>query len=472
MSRVYEALARARGAEAEASTTDSPLPWELGPMRSGEPVPIDGPVSTNVDVSRESLSARGTALFRQEALDARRENALGDVLLVQPLSSRALTLVAVALASALVAFTFWGEYTRKAHVTGYLVPTAGLMKVYARDTGTIVEKRVAEGQRVTKGDVLFVISMERRSSESVDTQAAAIAQMQHRRSSLNSEIQQQENIAKIEDRSLRQRISAMESELAKLTLELETQEQRVGVAQRSLGRYQDLFSKSLVSQEMVEEKRKDLLEQQGKRHALGRSRIGVSQEIEALHAQIKSVQIKLQTGTAAIAREMSLLSQQLTEYESRRTLVVTAPSNGTATAVLAEVGQTATPNQPLLSVLPENTELTAHLIVPSQSIGFLALNQTVALRYRAFPYQRFGSYRAHVAEISKTLIMPDDTVLPIVLKEPGYRVTVALDTQFVRAYGQPLPLKAGMLVDADIWLDRRKLYEWVLDPLYSVLGRV
>jgi membrane fusion protein len=29
-----------------------------------------------------------------------------------------------------------------------------------------------------------------------------------------------------------------------------------------------------------------------------------------------------------------------------------------------------------------------------------------------------------------------------------------------------------MLLDADIWLERRKLYEWVLDPLYSVLGRV
>ena len=29
-----------------------------------------------------------------------------------------------------------------------------------------------------------------------------------------------------------------------------------------------------------------------------------------------------------------------------------------------------------------------------------------------------------------------------------------------------------MIVDADISLERRKLYQWILDPLYSVVGRV
>ena len=425
-----------------------------------------------VDSKREGRSRDVVPLFRSEVLDARREKALGDVLLVQPLTSRALTLVAVALASTLVGFLFWGEYTRKAHVTGYLVPTAGLIKLYPRETGTIVTKRVSEGQRVSKGDVLFVVSMERRSSENVDTQATAMSQLEQRRSSLNTELEQHGNIAAIEDRALRQRISTMTNELDKLTLELETQRQRVDVAQGSLARYRQMRADSLASDEMVESRHKELLEQQGNLFALERSRIGVSGEIESLRAQLGSVQIKTQTERSAIARDMMLLSQELTEYESRRTLVVEAPSNGTATAVLAELGQVVNSAQPLVSILPENAELTAHLLVPSQSIGFLALNQAVALRYQAFPYQQFGSYRAHVAEISKTLIMPNETVVPIPLKEPAYRVTVVLETQVVKAYGQSFPLTAGMLVDADIWLDRRKLYEWILDPLYSVLGRV
>jgi len=431
---------------------------------------IEKRAPTVLDVRSDSTRIR--TLFRQEVIDARREKALGDVLLVQPLSIGVLTLIAMGLAAGLIAFTFWGEYTRKAHVSGYLVPTTGLIKVYSRENGTIVDKRVVEGQRVSKGDVLFVVSMERRSSGSVDIQADAMAQLEQRRSSLHTEIQQQGNIAEIEDRSLRVRASSMENELAKLTLEIDTQEQRVAVAERGLGRYEELLARSLVSQEMVEEKRKDLLEQQGKQHALERSRIEIGQEIDALRAQIDSVRLKAQTQRSAIARDISQLSQELTEYESRRTFVVTAPANGTATAVLAELGQVSNPSQPLASLLPDNVELLAHLIVPSHSIGFLAIDQTVALRYQAFPYQQFGSYRAHVAAISRTLIMPDEIATPVSLKEPAYRVTVTLDSQVVKAYGQDFTLKAGMLVDADIWLEKRKLYEWVLDPLYSVLGKV
>jgi membrane fusion protein len=423
--------------------------------------------------SRRPTSLRvAIPLFRHEVLKARRDKALGDVLLVAPLPTRVLTAVALSLAAALLALVFWGQYTRKAHVTGYLVPTAGLIKLYPRETGTIVEKRVAEGQRVSKGDVLYVISMERRSSGSVDTQATAMAQLEQRRASLSSDMEHQENIAEIEERALRARVASLSAEREKLTLEMETQQQRVDVARASVERYRQMLVETLASQEMVEEKRKDLLEQQGKLLELQRNRITVSGEIDDLGSQLRSAALKAQSQRAAIGRDVSQLTQELTEYESRRTLVVEAPANGTATAVLAERGQVTNPSQPLVSILPENAELTVHLIVPSSSIGFLALNQKVAVRYQAFPYQQFGSYRARVAAISKTLIMPDDTALPVSLKEPAYRVVAALDSQVVTAYGEKFPLAAGMIVDADISLERRKLYQWILDPLYSVVGRV
>jgi membrane fusion protein len=54
------------------------------------------------------------------------------------------------------------------------------------------------------------------------------------------------------------------------------------------------------------------------------------------------------------------------------------------------------------------------------------------------------------------------------VSEPLYRVLVALDQQTVSAYGRLEPLKPGMTVDADILLDRRRLIEWVLEPLYGI----
>jgi len=39
------------------------------------------------------------------------------------------------------------------------------------------------------------------------------------------------------------------------------------------------------------------------------------------------------------------------------------------------------------------------------------------------------------------------------------------------AYGQAEPLRAGMGVEADLLLDTRPLYQWLLEPIYSLRGR-
>jgi membrane fusion protein len=135
-------------------------------------------------------------------------------------------------------------------------------------------------------------------------------------------------------------------------------------------------------------------------------------------------------------------------------------------------GQTITTSTPLLSLVPAEAVLEAHLLVPSRAMGFIAPRQTVAIRYQAFPYQRFGSAKGCITAISKTLITPSEVTLPVPLHEPVYRVTVALEAQTVTAYGAEMPLQAGMVLDADIWLDQRRLLEWVFDPLYSITGRL
>ena len=51
-------------------------------------------------------------------------------------------------------------------------------------------------------------------------------------------------------------------------------------------------------------------------------------------------------------------------------------------------------------------------------------------------------------------------------------ITVTLDQQSVQAYGQAQPLTPGMQIDADVMLDRRRLIEWIFEPLLSVTGRI
>jgi membrane fusion protein len=412
------------------------------------------------------------ALFRQEALDFHREKLLGDVVLVRPLSVSLLTGAAVCIALAVIGFAWWGAYTRKAHVVGYLEPNKGVIKVYAPQAGTLIEQHVVEGQAVQQGAVLFVVSSERSSREATETQATAIAQLRRRRESLQEELAKQGHIDRIQVATAQERVRGMDAELAHLAAELQLQEQHVASAAGTVERYRLLVAKGLAAEMQAQQKREELLDQQSRFHSLQRSRLTLEREMDTLKRERTSNDLKAKNQRAAIERNISALEQELTEYESRRQVVIVAPSNGVVTTILNVQGQNITPSTPLLSLMPMDAVLEAHLLIPSRSMGFIAPRQTVAVRYQAFPYQRFGSAKGRITEIAKTLITPNEVTLPVPLQEPVYRVTVALETQTVTAYGTELPLQAGMVLDADIALDQRRIFEWVFDPLYSITGRL
>jgi membrane fusion protein len=79
-----------------------------------------------------------------------------------------------------------------------------------------------------------------------------------------------------------------------------------------------------------------------------------------------------------------------------------------------------------------------------------------------------------VVAISRSPLPASDLgfVPPDGSREPLYRIKVALSAQAVSAYGRREPLQPGMQVEADLMLDRRRLVEWIFEPLLSLSGRV
>jgi membrane fusion protein len=126
----------------------------------------------------------------------------------------------------------------------------------------------------------------------------------------------------------------------------------------------------------------------------------------------------------------------------------------------------------LLSILPEESKLEGLLYVPSRAVGFVETGNKVLMRYQAYPYQKFGQYSGTVREIARTALQPDELKLLGTPEETYYRIVVTLDAPYVMAYGKQVPLQDGMQLEADILLDTRKLYEWVLEPLYSLTGKL
>jgi membrane fusion protein len=109
----------------------------------------------------DSSPPADTKLFRDAVLKARSARSLGQIILTPQARTSWLVLIAALLGVLVVLFLTYGTYTRRATVTGQLVPSAGVIRVHTPQAGVVLERKVNEGQVVQKGDVLFVLNSDR-----------------------------------------------------------------------------------------------------------------------------------------------------------------------------------------------------------------------------------------------------------------------------------------------------------------------
>jgi membrane fusion protein len=411
-------------------------------------------------------------LFRQAALEATKVKWLGEIVLIRPLSFTVLTVIAAVMTMLLVAFIALGSYTKRTTVAGQLVPDMGVVKVFAPQLGIVLEKHVREGQVVKKGDVLYIISSERQNSNEDGIQAAISRQVALRQQSLRDELAQTQRLQRDQVDALRKKVDALAAEQANVSKQLASQRIRVELAQANVRRTKKLLSQGYISAEMSQQKEADLLDQQSRLQALERDLISVERELQVQQNELATLPLQHRNQLAQIERLLISTNQEWTESEGKRRVAITAPEAGTATAITAELGQNVDGAKPLVSIVPRGATLQAYLYAPSRSIGFIRPGDEVLLRYQAYPYQKFGHAPGKVASVSLTAMSSSELTAEAGNGEAFYRITVDLSSQTILAYGKAQDLQAGMLVDADILQERRQLYEWVLEPLFSLTGKL
>lgn len=424
-----------------------------------------------------NTSSRVRHMFRKQAVEFHRTKQYGTVLLLHPFSHRALTAVFVTIAFGLLAFFFLFSTTRKAQSQGVLLPEVGVISVRSNQQGIVAEQRVREGQAVKQGDVLFVLFAERSTGLSTSTERVVSTLMQSRRDSFADELKHSALQSRQRIEVTTQRGADLQLEAARLADQIALQQQRVALADQAFNRFRELQATNFISPAQLQDKQGELLDQRQRLADLQRQQLGKQREHAAARADLLDLQAQAQRDAQALQRNVSTLDQDLIENEARRKVVVLAPSDGVVTAITSNIGQSVAGNTTLASLIPAGAELEAEIYAPSRSIGFVKPGMTVLLRYQAYPYQKFGQHTATVRDVTHTSVpaaelLAGTTSLSAGRAEPMYRIRLKLDQQTVMAYGKPMPLKSGMLLDASILLEKRRLYEWVLEPLFSIAGRI
>ncbi|MBQ5940038.1 HlyD family secretion protein [Massilia sp. AB1] len=421
-------------------------------------------------------------LFRKEALEAKNDSLLGSIRVGRRLDFSLMTGISLALGAGLIAFCTFGEITRKAHVSGVLVPAAGALQVIAASSGTIVDLPVQEGQQVRQGAVLATLGMDRSTGQG-DTVELVLQNIDSRAAALEAERRSRAMLGQQRQEALAARVRSLAAQVQRSKDEVDLARQRVDLAEQGLQRFTRLAGSGFVSGMQAQQKQEEFLDTKARQHSAERNRDELLSQLDAFTAEQRQAELQLNTELGEVERGLAALRQERIETEARRRLVIRATRDGVVSGLTVKPGQAINAGQTLGVLLPTDHQgdvhLQAQLYAPSRTRGFVQPGQTVWLRYAAFPYQKFGMAQGEVSRISSSPIAPQDLpagqaqalLAGAQANEPLYRIEVRLKEQSVDAYGKRYPLVAGMALEGDVVQDRRRVWELVLDPLLAARAR-
>lgn len=140
-------------------------------------------------------------------------------------------------------------------------------------------------------------------------------------------------------------------------------------------------------------------------------------------------------------------------------LRLTSPVDGTVQQLTAHtIGGVAPAAQPLMLVVPKESQIVVEAFLESKDIGFVKEGQNAAIKIEAYDYTKFGTIPGRVSQVSRDAI-PDEK------KGLLYSVKVLLNKSDVLANNKLMPITPGMASTVEIKTGERRIIQYLLSPL-------
>ena len=410
-------------------------------------------------------------MFRKEAVEARRQRLLGDIVLTQPLAFSVITTFLSSIVIFIVAFIADNSYARKETVKGVLVPNAGIVKIHAPRNGVIGQVFVTEGKRVESGTPLLTIIGETISGSGTAVDVELLNSVNTQLERLREQMDLAHERSAIENARLSTELIGLETERGAVDGQLAVRQQIIASQQETYDLISAMVDDGYVRKLDLIARQEELLNSRQLLASLRQNHAEISTRISRAETAIERLPFDYQEKLSQLEMASTELTMRRLDLAGRQSITLTATVAGKVSGLQATSGSSVDMRLPLLSVLPDDSQLEAHLFVPTRAIGFLEVGQDVRLMYDSFDYRRFGIQHGIVSDISSVVFAPYEALTSIQISEPSYRVIVRISEQSIAAYGRRMSLQAGTQVSADIVLQRRSIVSWLLDPFLSLKGR-
>ena len=400
---------------------------------------------------------------------------LGQPAVTLGLPAALLSVASVVLVAATVALVTVGSYARRIDLHGVVLPAAGLIHVSSPAAGWVESVAVRDGQAVTGGAPLYVINTDT-SNTNGNTQQQILRALTEQRSALIDQIARKDKVRDQQDSEIRRKTENLLAQVRQIDAEIAMKQEFSHTIEENYADYARFLQNGVGTLPEKLNQQQNWMRVRTELEDLKSGALRLRAQLSESQYQLATNDLVVDNEIDAIRAKVSELDQQIAESETRHSIEVRAPGAGYVTAMTRYAGQVVASGERVLTIVPAKSPMRAELLAPSTAIGFIRPGERVLLRYSAFPYQKFGAYEGTVTEVSQAALGPEElkSLVPTLpLSDQAktfYRVIVTPDRQDVTVYGQPKPLQASMQVDASVLLERRPIYQWILEPLFDVRG--
>ncbi len=416
-------------------------------------------------------------LFRKEVLEYKKSKSWdGDVALPNTFSLKLFIIILLLLLFSIFIFFKYGSYTERRSVVGYLTPVNGVIKVLSPSVGVIESIETHNNQTIKVNDELLTIVNKQYGSQgdyndqlnkNLEEQLYVI---NNQEPLIKTDFVEKANIVRLEIAQLEKKI-AFNSDI------FSNQEEQIKIQEKAYQGYINIGIEGAISDLEIQNVKGRVIELKSELYRTKESESLFRNQIESKNLELKQLKNQQEKEINELKSRKITIEQSLLELEKDMTKIIRSPASGRLTALNVHKNQIVNSSQLLLSIIPSDNKLKVNLLIPPRDIGFIKVGNTVAIRYDAFPYQKYGQAEGEITSISKTTVRPSDLAeiggfsLPITDNTSFYLVDVDIDSQSMLVDGTEKLLNTGMTLNADIRLENRKLYQWILEPLISLKER-
>lgn len=445
--------------------------------------------------------------------------ALGDhsaegvaILTAQP--SRLIQAVVITVAALVVAALVWSFFGRADVIVtapGTLLPESEVRRFYAPIDGELASIYIAEGQPVSKGDVVARLNARGAIDAAKNALEAQLKledaerewkQFPEKKALLERRVAALKQAMEVEEYQHEKRVSEGTSKLSELQ-RAQLQEARTNLDDarraRNLAKDEaDKFARLFalpggggVSQLQVEGKKNALLAaenairvaqsrlsevsaRQSQEFGQAKAQLETSgQELTKLRLQYEAAdrelanaedKLRLQVQTARLVADAAARIK-FENIDKDNFLLILAPIDGVITDVTStQPGDKVQADTPLGGIAPKNARPVVKIEISEQDRGFMKEDLAVHLKFNAFPYQRYGFIHGVLEYISPATKASAQT------KQPVYEGRVTLERDHFLVGEDKYPLRYGMTAIAETVVRERRLIDLALDPFRQIGG--